>query len=223
MCIRDSPLAIGGRPASVGTLIDLSAQRQTEQELKDKTRRYAALFEGAQDAILVADIDSRRVVDANVEAELLFLRPREELIGMSTAAFHPPKLSAAYGEAYARHIRAGGGGPDEMKIVTADGDIVDVEISSNVIETADGHCLIQGVFRDIRQRKKSEAELQLAARGFESSQESIMITNADSIILSVNPAFLKMTGYSTAEVIGHNPSVIGSGRHPAEFLSLIHI
>lgn len=219
LMVMGRPLAIDGRPASVGTLIDLSVQRQTEQELKDKTRRYAALFEGAQDAILVADIESARVVDANVEAELLFLRPREELIGMSTTAFHPPRLSAPYAEAYARHIRAGRGGPDEMKIVTADGDIVDVEISSNVIETADGHRLIQGVFRDIRQRKQSEAELKLAARVFESSQESIMITNADSIIVSVNPAFLEMTGYSAAEVIGHNPSLIGSGRHPPEFFA----
>ena len=94
LMVMGRPLAIDGRPASVGTLIDLSVQRQTEQELKDKTRRYAALFEGAQDAILVADIESARVVDANVEAELLFLRPREELIGMSTTAFHPPRLSA---------------------------------------------------------------------------------------------------------------------------------
>lgn len=219
LLIMGRPLVVGSRPTSVGTLIDLSAQRQVEKELKDKTRRYAALFEGAQDAILVADIDSRRVIDANVEAELLFLRPREELIGMSTAAFHPPELSAAYGEAYARHIRAGRGGPDEMKIVTADGDIVDVEISSNIIETADGHRLIQGVFRDIRQRKRNEAELKLAARVFESSQESILITNADSIIVSVNPAFLRMTGYSAAEVIGYNPRLLGSGRHPAEFFA----
>ena len=217
MMVMGRPLAIGGRPTSVVTLIDLSAQRRIEKDLKDHAWRYAALFEGAQDAILVADIDSRRVVDANVAAELLFLRAYEDLIGMSTAAFHPPELSAAYGEVYARHIRTGGGGPDELKIVTANGDIVDVEVSSNVIETDDGQRLIQGVFRDIRQRKQSEAELKLAARVFESSQESIMITNADAIIVSVNPAFIEMTGYSAAEAIGFKPSLIGSGRHPAEF------
>ena len=219
MMVMGRPWPIGGRPASVGTLIDLSAQRQIEQALKESSNRYAALFEGAQDAIVVADIDTGHLIDANVEAELLFLRPRENLIGMSFAALHPPALTAAYKEAYTRHIRAGRGGPDEMQIVTADGDIVDVEISTNVIETAGRQRLIQGVFRNITQRKLTEAQLSLAARVFESSQEAIIITDARAVIISVNPALSGMTGYAAEEVIGRMLPFLGSDRQSAEFYS----
>lgn len=86
LMVMGRPLAIGGRPASVGTLIDLSVQRQTEQELKDKTRRYAALFEGAQDAILVATSKAPGL-SMPTSRPNSFLRPREELIGMFTTAF----------------------------------------------------------------------------------------------------------------------------------------
>lgn len=219
LMVMGRPWMIGGRPASVGTLIDLSAQREAEQALKETTNRYAALFEGAQDAIVVADVETGVIVDANVEAELLFLRPREELIGLNHLALLPPALAKRYHDAFVGHVHAGGGGPDEMMIQTADGDTIVVETSSNVIETAGGHRLIQGVFRDIRQRKRVETELKLAARVFESSQEAIIITDAACRIVSVNPAFLEMTGYLANEVLGKNPSLLGAGRESADFFA----
>ena len=214
--ILGQPSTLDERPASVGTVIDLSRQRLAEQALKDTGNRYAALFEGAQDAILVADVETGLIVDANVEAELLFLRPREELIGLDHLALMPPALAQRYHDAFVGHVRAGGGGPEEMLIQTADGDTIAVETSSNVIETANGHRLIQGVFRDIRQRKRVETELKLAARVFESSQEAIIITDAACQIVSVNPAFTAMTGYAAAEVVGKNPRLLGAGRQSAE-------
>lgn len=69
--------------ASVGTVIDLSSQRRAEQALVDSTHRYSVLFEGALDAIVVADAESGRIIDANVAAEILLKRPHEEMIGMT--------------------------------------------------------------------------------------------------------------------------------------------
>lgn len=211
--------AAGRLLSTCGIAMDITQRREQERALKDTGHRYAALFEGAQDAILVADVESGLIVDANVEAELLFLRPREELIGLSHLAVLPPALAQHYHDAFVRHVRAGGGGPDEMMIQTADGDTIVVEASSNVIETASGHRLIQGVFRDIRQRKRVETELKLAARVFESSQEAIIITDAAARIVSVNPAFSAMTGYEAGEVVGKNPCILGAGRQPAEFFA----
>jgi len=207
-----------GRLVAVyGIAVDITVRRHAEQDLKDTTNRYAALFDGAQDAILVAEVETSEIVEANVEAELLFLRPREELVGLHYSAVHPPAVAQHYHEAFIRHASAGGGGPEEMQIVTSDGRIIAVEVSTKVIETASGHRLIQGVFRDIRQRKQAEAELKLAARVFESSPEAIVITDAANNIASVNSAFSEMTGYDAAEVIGRNPRLLSSGRQSAEF------
>jgi PAS domain S-box-containing protein len=45
----------------------------------------------------------------------------------------------------------------------------------------------------------------------------VVITDAQGIILWVNPAFTRMTGYSSAEVIGQNPRLLKSGEHPEAF------
>src|SRR5450759_3160652 len=60
------------------------------------------------------------------------------------------------------------------------------------------------------------AELHIAAVAFE-SQESIMITDADTMILRVNQAFTEITGYTAEEVVGQTPRLLKSGRHDSEF------
>ncbi len=217
--ILGEPSTFNGRAASVGTLIDMSLQRQTEQALTDASKRYSVLFEGAQDAILVADAATGVIVDANVGAELLFRRPHEEMIGMHQSAFHPTERADHYRETFSRHVLDGRGGPEEMEALTADGETVAVEVCANLIETSKGQRLLQGVFRDIRQRLQDEMALKRAARVFESSQEAILLTDTECNIVSVNPAFLEMTGYRADEVIGKNPRLLSSGRHPPEFFA----
>ena len=63
----------------------------------------------------------------------------------------------------------------------------------------------------------TDERLRLAASVFESSGEAILITNALGSIVSANPAFEEMTGYSAADVLGLNPSLLSSGRHDKVF------
>ncbi|NJN46200.1 MAG: diguanylate cyclase [Candidatus Competibacteraceae bacterium] len=69
------------------------------------------------------------------------------------------------------------------------------------------------VERDVTQRKHTEEQLRLAAKAFENTSDAITITDAQGRIVSVNRAFTRITGYSADEVIGHNPSILQSGRH----------
>ncbi len=58
--------------------------------------------------------------------------------------------------------------------------------------------------------------LRIGAAAFE-SQEGMMVTDADSVILRVNRAFTEITGYTAEEVVGQTPSLLKSSRHDAEF------
>ncbi len=60
---------------------------------------------------------------------------------------------------------------------------------------------------------KSERRRLLAARVFEATTESIVMTDAAGAIVAVNPAFEKISGYREAEVIGQNARLLRSGRH----------
>ncbi len=62
-----------------------------------------------------------------------------------------------------------------------------------------------------------EEELKLAATVFDSSREIIVITDANTNIISVNRAFSEISGYDSAEVIGQNIRILKSGRQDASF------
>lgn len=60
-------------------------------------------------------------------------------------------------------------------------------------------------------------ELRLSNRVFEESAQGIVITDNEQRIVRVNQAFSDITHYSPEEVLGNNPSLLGSGRHDKEF------
>lgn len=68
--------------------------------------------------------------------------------------------------------------------------------------------------REIQQR---EAEQRLAASVFANSHDGIVITDHNNNIIDVNNAFSHITGYQREEVLGKNPRLLKSGRHPLEF------
>lgn len=59
--------------------------------------------------------------------------------------------------------------------------------------------------------------LYLASIVFEHSSDGILITDASATIISVNPAFTRVTGYRPHEVVGKNPRILRSGKQPAAF------
>ncbi|MDD4926355.1 MAG: diguanylate cyclase, partial [Methylotenera sp.] len=71
-------------------------------------------------------------------------------------------------------------------------------------------------FIDISERKKSETELKIAATAFD-AQESMMVMDANHLILRVNQSFIKMTGYNAAEVIGRHASMFRAGNVDESF------
>ena len=53
-------------------------------------------------------------------------------------------------------------------------------------------------------------------RAFEQSHEGILITDCNNLIIAVNGAFSRLTGYSPNELLGKNPRILASGRAAPE-------
>jgi diguanylate cyclase (GGDEF)-like protein/PAS domain S-box-containing protein len=68
---------------------------------------------------------------------------------------------------------------------------------------------------ELNAREKSR-RLKLAAAVFE-SQEGMVVTDANNVILRVNRAFTRITGYSAEEAIGQTPNMLKSGQQDAAF------
>ncbi|WP_316368920.1 putative bifunctional diguanylate cyclase/phosphodiesterase [Candidatus Thiodiazotropha sp. CDECU1] len=63
----------------------------------------------------------------------------------------------------------------------------------------------------------AEEKLRLADRAFQNTAEGITVTDVDGNIVSTNPAFEAITGYSNEEVMGQNPRLLKSGHHEDSF------
>ncbi len=64
-----------------------------------------------------------------------------------------------------------------------------------------------GFSTDITERKLAEDELQLASLVYENSSEAMSVTGANGIVITVNPAFTKVTGYAPEDVVGHHSHI----------------
>ncbi|WP_292817745.1 EAL domain-containing protein [Methylophilus sp.] len=66
-------------------------------------------------------------------------------------------------------------------------------------------------------RNQYQESLRQFEKVFEGSEQGIMVTDARHVILSVNPAFTKMLGFTLDDVKGKTPKVLSSGLHDASF------
>ncbi|PKO48088.1 MAG: diguanylate cyclase [Betaproteobacteria bacterium HGW-Betaproteobacteria-4] len=69
-----------------------------------------------------------------------------------------------------------------------------------------------GTAQDLTDIRQMESQMQLLGSAFEHSGEAILITDRENRIITVNPAFTALTGYTLDDVKGKNPRVLSAGR-----------
>ncbi|GBG12527.1 uncharacterized protein NMK_0058 [Novimethylophilus kurashikiensis] len=106
----------------------------------------------------------------------------------------------------------------EKRYIRKDGEVVWVQLTTSLLRDTQGqpiHFVAQ--MQDITERRRSEEQLRLAATIYNSSNEAMMITDAQNTIVATNPAFTALTGYAADDVLGKNPSVLSSGKQDKQF------
>jgi len=165
MLVHSRPLYKNGRIVGIrSTLTDITERKREQEALRESEEKYRTLFENANDAIFIADTKTNIILDANRKAEQLIGRPREEIIGMNRSKLQPPHQAEYYREIFSKHAQKGRVFDLEAEVITKDGTIVPVFISTSVI-SLNGKEVIQGLFRDItEERKILELKEEIAAR-----------------------------------------------------------
>ncbi len=104
----------------------------------------------------------------------------------------------------------------ELALQRSDNSVFHVQLNCVLVRADDKAPIVRIMITDITKHKRTELELRIAATAFE-AQESITITDMTSVIMKVNKAFIEITGYTEAEVVGKKMSILKSGRHNADF------
>jgi len=211
-------LQVGDKIAGdLAILRDVTERKRVEVALANEAVRRRILIEQSRDGIVILD-QNGNVYEANQRfADMLgysleevsqlhvfdweFLYPREQTIEMI-------KTVDEKGDHFETQHRR------------KDGTIFNVEISTNGAMFA-GHKLIFCVCRDITERKQMEKALRESEEkfsvAFRSSPDMIIITNLeDGSYVEVNDSFVKTTGYTRKQLIGHNVGEFNLWVKPAE-------
>ena len=108
----------------------------------------------------------------------------------------------------------------ERKARRKDGSILEVEIYGSRLMVG-GRRIVAGVMLDVTSRKKDEAMAQLMSTVYQHSNAAMVVTDANGVIITVNPAFTDITGYGLDEVVGRRINVVNSGFQDAAFFKTI--
>ncbi|MEN6320957.1 MAG: PAS domain S-box protein [Syntrophaceae bacterium] len=206
--IRDSHGDIVG---AMETLEDITEHKQAEEALKASENLYRSVIDNIKDTFYRADTDGKLIMISPSGTTLLGYDTVEEMIGLDIAKsiYVNPNdrkkiLSAIVERGFVTDF--------EVKLRRRDGTPVEVSTSSHKYFDENGLLLgIEGILRDISERKNAEKALRNSEERFSkafhiSPAPTIISTLDNGRYIDVNNAFLSMLGYSREEMIGRTAS-----------------
>jgi len=135
-------------------------RKRAEEDLRTAYEKNKGLMDHASDAILIADIASGMLIDANPKALELTNRTLTEIRTMRQAELHPGHEGMDIPVYFAQYAK-NGTGSTESTIIDRSGKVVPVIVSTTVIVIGGRRCLMS-IFHDISEIKKAQYALQLA-------------------------------------------------------------
>ena len=177
-----------------------SRVEDSAREAQSLEERYQAMVEQAAEGILLVDVGTRRVLDANTAYQgLLGYSPRE--ISYLTLYDLLPCSKEDTDSYVGRVLEGSRHASGEWRHRRKDGSLVDVEVSANVL-TEGGREVVCMVVRDITERKRTEEELRYHAYLLENLNDAVLATDEQLLITAWNKAAEKMYGWRADEVLG---------------------
>jgi diguanylate cyclase (GGDEF)-like protein/PAS domain S-box-containing protein len=147
-----------GRPAVTGTMIDVTERRARERALEQRERRYRELIENARDIVYTHDLTGR-LTSLNRAGQKLLGCSEADACTMRVTDFVPLNQQAAMAALIDRNIRERQDATTELEIITRGGEQRVLEVSTQLIEQDGVPVEIQGIARDVTERRERERAL----------------------------------------------------------------
>ena len=183
---------------------DIAERMRAAEALRVSEASYRAIFDAAEDAIFVHDIDTGAIVDANLKACATFGYSREEFLNLDVGELGTGERPYTHQDATDLMARAAAG--EELRIEwhgkSKDGSLRWHEVFVRRV-TIGGQERILALARDITGRKLAEAALRASEEQyramFNASTDGLALWNAAGEIVDTNPALWRMYGYDDGD------------------------
>ncbi|MHC1774554.1 MAG: PAS domain S-box protein [Lentimicrobium sp.] len=200
------------------------SRMETEADLSLSEAQFRSFFEQVADAIFLAEIDSKIIVDVNKAACRLMMMPYHEIIGLHQSRLHPAEEGHESARVFisdAKRARQDIDAlPIEKQICRSDGTLIPVEIMASIITYKGKQCLM-GIFRDLRERREVEKALHESRE-----RHNMLLNQVDEIIYSLRfsgDPILQTVDFMSKQselILGYLPEEFTED--PALWYSIIH-
>jgi two-component system sensor histidine kinase/response regulator len=200
-------IVLDGEDCLLLMTLDISKRKNAEESLQQSEIKYRNLFENAKDAVVLAEADTGIIADINPAGCKMLGLASEQITGKPITILHPPEMADRFTQIFREHVEKGLVDSDDSIIQRADGTCITASVTASV-SMIGGKKYIQGVFRDMSAHNQADQALKDSeerfAKAFNASGNAICITSTkDNKFIEINEAYLRFTGYTREEVIGH--------------------
>jgi PAS domain S-box-containing protein len=206
-------------------------RKRSEQALRESEQKFRVLFEATSQGVILHDENQMLEVNPACLRILGFQSP-EEIIGKHPAETSAPiqpngERADVLARRYIEECLERGSARFDWLARNTRGEEIPIEIVLTRIQWG-GRQIIQAVFNDITERKRTEAELRASAErlresearfstAFQGSPISIALARLDDRkYVEVNEAFLRWTKYTRQEILGRTATELGLWENPTE-------
>ena len=199
-----------------GIIADISQRKHHEMRIEALLTEQSAILDNVMFGVMF--VRHRRIISVNRRCEDLFGYDPGQMMGKSTAIVFTSSYDfEEAGERQYPALAAGGDFSEERQYQRRDGSLFWALVSGCALDPQRPNEGSIWVYADITARKEAEEKLRLSATVLEHIADGVMVVDAHGIIVTVNPAFTQITGYTEAEAVGRHSSLTRSARHDAGF------
>lgn len=206
------PIIIFGEKGVQDIARDITARKRAEAKLKESELRFRTVWEKGSDGMWLTN-EQGIVILANEAYCKMMEKPREEIEGKPLSVVYEVAKHTEVLQKHQQRFRSRSIPPHfERELVLWNGKKLFLELSNSFLEFLPEPIVALSIFRDITERKQAEIALRESEerfrRLFEDLGDAVFVTKIGGIdrgvIMEVNPAAEKQTGYTRNELIGKN-------------------
>ncbi|GFE48777.1 hypothetical protein So717_05300 [Roseobacter cerasinus] len=209
---KDGSVAYGSLSLSCVKLPDGTSQYTAF--VKDVTEEKAArelmkaTLEQTIDAVVMLD-QANHVTFFNEAAETLWGYHRDEVIGQNVKMLVPPEMRSNHDSWVDRHRNGGEdrivGTSREVPIHRKDRSVAHGSLSLSCVKLPDGASHYTAFIKDVTEEVAQREQFRLLSLVANETDNSVIITDKDGLIVFVNPGFERLTGISARDAKGKKP------------------
>ncbi|MER3431642.1 MAG: hypothetical protein C4324_11505 [Blastocatellia bacterium] len=172
--VNSSIITKNGEPIAIqGIARDITERKRVEAAIRENEEKYRDLFENANDLIYTHDL-AGNFTSINRAGEIITGYSREEAVSINISQVVAPEYLEQAQQMTAKKLNGGGPTAYEVEIIAKDGRRVPLELSTRLIYQDGRPIGVQGIGRDITERKKAEEALRASELRYRQLGEGIL-------------------------------------------------